>query len=118
MARSFVDAFGRLVPTRVHDPGAVALVAKTPTSVPTTSRPCISTTSFAGASGRLPERSVHVAPPSVDSNTWPTPAPGIHRRENAPYVTKTWPGSLASTRNDVGIRLGRFFAVTVCHAPP
>ena len=28
-------------------------------------------------SGRLPEMSVHVWPPLVVSNTWPTPPPGI-----------------------------------------
>src|SRR5690242_8523970 len=74
--------------------------------------------SFTGASGRLPDWSVHVLPPLVDSKTWPTPPPGIQRRENAPYTTTTWLAFDGSTQKLVGIRLGRLGACTVCQLPP
>src|SRR6187549_2624499 len=72
VVRSFGIAFGKPEPYRCHVPGE-------PASVASTSLDPLITRSSAGASGRLPLMSFQVAPPSVDSNTCPTPAPGIHR---------------------------------------
>src|SRR5438132_13816453 len=70
--RSLTETLGRLLPTRDQLPPWAA-EEKTPTSVATASLPPAKTTSLTGASTRLPEMSVHEAPPFDDSKTWPTP---------------------------------------------
>ena len=76
VVRSFGIAFGKPEPYRIHVPGAPALVTNTPTSVASTSLDPLITRSSAGASGRLPLMSFQFAPPSMDSNTCPTPRTG------------------------------------------
>ena len=82
---------------------------KTPTSVPTNSRPSCHRGSLAGASGRSPEMSSKFSPPSHDSNTWPESL-GIHRRAYPDSVTMTCIGSLGSTATPVMYRVGSPFA--------
>src|SRR4029453_14177925 len=67
--RSFVEAFGSPVPNRDHEVAAPppAAAMNTPMSVARTSRPFTTRRSSLGASGRFPEMSVHVPPPSVVS---------------------------------------------------
>ena len=74
---------GRFVPSLLQVLPLLAEV-NTPKSDANTSLPFSKTMSSIGASGRFPETSVHLVPPVVVSNTWPTPGssrPIIHLRE-------------------------------------
>ena len=71
-----------------------------------------------GASGRFPVTFVQVAPPLWVSNTWPSPAVGIHLRLNEPNVMYTCAGSAGSAAIDVMYRFGRPFRFSSCHEPP
>ncbi len=108
--------FGMPAPSRAH---VVAVVrSNTPTSVAAISRPWNRTVSLAGSSGRFPEMSVKLAPPSVDSNTFPVPAYGTHRREKPDSVTKMWLVFDGSMVTEVMYRLGSPAAANGCHVPP
>src|SRR5215208_3563342 len=108
---------GKLLPSRCHvvEPAARYTM---PRSVPTTSDPPASTlTLLDGTSGKFPSLDVQVVPPSVDSKTWPTSAPGpsVKRREN-PFITTTrWfelAGSIATPP------MNRFGSCVAAAPPP
>src|ERR671936_1259458 len=121
--RSFTDTFGS-VPRRDQVVAAPwpALATKTPMSLASTSLPdAVRTRSSPGASGRLPLMSVHVAPPSVVSKTWPSPAENVfvHRREKPLKTTYACAGFAGSTviawMKRFGNDAGR---VSACQEPP
>src|SRR5215469_11367250 len=80
---SLTDAAGRFAPNRYQVPPCGLNEIITPTSLATTSLPLARKMASAGTSGKLPLMSVHVAPPSVVSNTCPSPADivFVQRRE-------------------------------------
>src|SRR4051812_39236251 len=95
--RSLTAAFGRPVPRRDQALGVAADATNMPTSIARYRFVPAITRSSAGASGRPPEMSVQVTPPSFDSNTWPTPEFGIQRREKPPNTAYTCAAFAGST---------------------
>src|SRR5919201_5249831 len=121
--RSFTDACGR-VPRRDQVVAAPwpAVATKTPMSLASTSLPrVVRTRSSPGASGRLPLMSVQLTPPSVVSQTWPSPAENVfvHRREKPLKTTYACDGFAGSTviawMKRFGNDAGR---VSACQEPP